>query len=73
MDYATEDDTAHAGSDYVAAAGTIRFAPGETEKTVTVGVLDDAHDEATETLRLRLSDPAYAHLTDAERGRSHHQ
>ena len=42
--YATRNGTATAGEDYVAAAGRLSFAPGETEKTITVAILDDSHD-----------------------------
>ena len=66
VDYATRDGTAQAGSDYTAASGTLRFAPGETAKTVTVAVLDDAHDEGSETLTLVLSNPSGAYLADGE-------
>ena len=62
--YATSDGTATAGSDYTAASGTLTFAAGETEKTVSVPVLDDAHDEGSETLTLTLSNPAGAYLAD---------
>ena len=55
VDYATSDDTATAGADYTATSGTLSFAAGETAKTVLVPVLDDAHDEGTETLTLTLS------------------
>ncbi len=34
--YATADDTALAGSDYVATSGTLTFAAGETSKTIQV-------------------------------------
>ena len=44
VDYATADASAHAGDDYTAASGTLRFAAGERSKTIEVGVLDDAHD-----------------------------
>jgi hypothetical protein len=37
--YATADGTATAGVNYVAASGTLTFAPGETTKTITVQVL----------------------------------
>ena len=66
VDYATRDGTAQAGSDYTAASGTLRFAPGETAKTVTVAVLDDSHDEGSETLTLVLSNPSGAYLADSE-------
>ena len=64
VDWATSDGTATAGSDYTAASGTLSFAAGESAKTVSVTVLDDAHDDAGETLTLRLSNATGAHLTD---------
>ena len=62
VDYATEDDTATAGADYTAMSGTLTFAAGETAKTVSVPVLDDAIDEGKETMRLKLSNPRGAYL-----------
>ena len=62
--YATSDGTATADSDYTAASGTLTFAAGETEKTVSVPVLDDAHDEGSETLTLTLSNASGAYLAD---------
>ena len=62
--YATSDGTATAGSDYTAASGTLTFAAGETAKTVSVPVLDDAHDEGSETLTLTLSNASGAYLED---------
>ena len=66
--YATRDGTATAGEDYERAAGTLAFAPGETEKRIEVAVLDDAHDEGEETLYVTLSAPSggNAWLADAE-------
>ena len=66
VDYATGDGSAEAGLDYEAASGTLRFAPGETAKTVSVTVLDDAHDEGEETMTLALSNPSGAYLADGE-------
>ena len=68
VDYATDDGTASAGSDYEAASGTLTFAPGETAKTVPVAVLNDAHDEGEETFTLTLSNAqgGNAWLKDAE-------
>ncbi len=62
--YATADGTARAGADYTRTRGTLKFAPGETLKTVRVPVLDDAHDEGEETLTLRLSKASRARLAD---------
>ena len=64
VDYATSDGTATARSDYTATNGTLSFAAGETEKTVSVPVLDDGHDEGSETLTLTLSNPSGAYLAD---------
>ena len=66
VDWATADGTAKAGEDYLADAGTLTFAPGETEKTVAVAVLDDAHDEGEETFVFTLSNASGAVLADAE-------
>ena len=62
--YATADGSATAGSDYTATSGTLTFAAGETAKTVSVPVLDDAHDEGEETLTLRLSAATGAVIAD---------
>ena len=62
--YATADGTATADSDYTAASGTLTFAAGEISKTVSVPVLDDAHDEGSETLTLTLSNASGAHIED---------
>ena len=62
VDYATKDGTAAAGADYTAASGTLTFAAGETAKTVSVALLDDAIDEGKETFRLKLSNPRGAYL-----------
>ena len=64
--YVTADGTAKSGSDYVAVQGAVRFAPGETSKTVAVAVLDDAHDDGSETMTLALSAPFGAELADGE-------
>ena len=56
--YATSDGTATAGSDYTAASGTLTFAAGDTTRTVSVAVLDDAHDEDDETVTFALSNPS---------------
>ncbi|MFL5341705.1 MAG: Calx-beta domain-containing protein, partial [Gemmataceae bacterium] len=43
VSFATADGTAIAGLDYVAASGTLTFAPGETTKTISVDILDPTY------------------------------
>ena len=68
VDYATVQGTgagaATEGSDYTRTSGTLTFAPGDTEETVSVPVLDDAHDEDSETMTLTLSNPVGARIAD---------
>ena len=65
VDYATSNGTATAGEDYVAQSGALTFAAGETAKTVEIEVLDDVHDEGTETMTLTLLNPSGARIADA--------
>ena len=66
VDWETSDGTATAGIDYEAVSGTLTFAAHQTERQVTVPVLDDAVDEADERFSLRLNNPVNALLGDAE-------
>ena len=66
VDYATADGTAKAGEDYTATYGILIFAAGETTKTVSVPILDDALDEGEETFTLRLSNATGARIGDGE-------
>ncbi|MFB9328114.1 Calx-beta domain-containing protein [Paenibacillus aurantiacus] len=58
VNYRTENLIAKAGVDYVAATGTLHFAPGETKKTVTVTLKDDALIEYVENFLFILSGPS---------------
>ena len=64
VDYATSNGTATAGADYTATTGTLSFAAGETTKMVSVSVLNDAHNEGSETLTLTLSNATGAVIAD---------
>ena len=64
--YATSDGTAVAGSDYTRTSGKLTFAPGETEQTITVPILDDAVSEPAETFTVTLSNPVNATVADDE-------
>jgi hypothetical protein len=57
VSYATSDGSAIDRSDYMAAIGTLRFAAGETSKTITVFIVDDRLGEGAEAFNLSLSNP----------------
>ncbi|HYP00162.1 MAG TPA: DUF4214 domain-containing protein [Pyrinomonadaceae bacterium] len=54
--------TAYARCDYATTVDTLSFAPGETQKTFTIPIVDDAHTEGTEEFPIRLDNPAGASL-----------
>lgn len=60
VDWTTADWTAAAPGDYVAASGTVTFAPGETAKSVPVSVKSDALYETDEILGVIFSNPTNA-------------
>ena len=62
VDYRTEDGTATAPEDYVAQSGRLTFAAGETRRTISIRMLDDALDEADEIFTVILSAPENARL-----------
>merc|ERR1719381_216536 len=55
VDYKTEDGTASSDGDYIEASGTLTFGPGETQKMVTLEVLDDDVFEDDEHFYTRIS------------------
>ena len=71
VDYETRDGSgskaAVAGEDYTETSGTLRFNPLETERTVTVPIIDDDEEDDGETFTLRLSNPQGARLRDGDR------
>lgn len=66
VNYTTADDTAKAGSDFVAKTGTLTFAPGVTQLSVDVAVIGDTKDEFNNSFLLKLSAPQGATLGTAE-------
>ena len=72
VDYETADGTgikaARAGLDYTETSGTLRFHSLKTERTVSVPITDDTHEDDGETFTLTLSNPRGARLRpdDAE-------
>jgi aryl-phospho-beta-D-glucosidase BglC (GH1 family) len=57
VSFTTANGTAIAGRDYVAASGTVSFAPGQTQATVTVTVLADPLATADLSFFVNLSNP----------------
>jgi lysophospholipase L1-like esterase len=49
---------AYARCDYATTVDTLHFAAGETQKTFTIPVVDDAHVEGTEEFSIRLNQPS---------------
>ncbi|XP_073497726.1 sodium/calcium exchanger 2 [Phyllobates terribilis] len=54
VDYKTEDGSANAGSDYEYSEGTLIFKPGEAQKELKIGIIDDDIFEEDEHFFVRL-------------------
>ena len=65
VDYATSDGTATAGADYTATSGTLTIGAGSSSGTIQVSVIDDEHNEGSETFTLTLSNASSGDLTDS--------
>jgi hypothetical protein len=66
VNYSTRDNSAQAGSDYIATSGILTFAPGELTKQITVQVIGDAVAEDIEVFFLDLASASGATIGDAE-------
>jgi Ca2+-binding RTX toxin-like protein len=67
VDYATADGTATvADNDYLPAAGTVTFLPGDTSENVTVTVSGDTNIEPDEDFFVNLSNPVNASIADGQ-------
>lgn len=65
VNYATNDGTATAGSDYASASGTLTIPEGALSGTIKVNIIDDeVFDEGHETFTIDLSNPVRAILAD---------
>jgi glucose/arabinose dehydrogenase len=66
VNYATANNTATAGSDYVTAGGTVTFTAGQTSQPISVTVNGDLADEPNETFLVNLSTPSNATIADTQ-------
>ncbi len=48
--------------DYISTLGTLKFAAGETSKTISILIVDDSYQEGPETFNVSLSNPTSASL-----------
>lgn len=66
VQYATANGLATAGSDYVAAGGTVNFTPGQVSQPVSITVNGDTIEEFNETFFVNLTNPTNANIGDAQ-------
>jgi hypothetical protein len=66
VNYATTDNTATAGDDYINAAGTLTFTPGQTSQPLNVGINGDVMNEDTVSFNVNLSSPDNATISDSQ-------
>lgn len=66
VDFATFDDTASNGLDYLETTGTLVFAEGQTSRTFAIPLLDDDRLEEVESVFLVLGNPAGGALIGAQ-------
>lgn len=66
VDYSTANASAIAGSDYTAASGTLTFTAGQTSKTISITILNDATVENNETFYVNLSNPVNCNITNSQ-------
>jgi hypothetical protein len=60
LNYFTVDGTATTINDYIAKAGTLTFAPGQTTQNIVIGINSDSQVESDENFDVRLTNPANA-------------
>ncbi len=66
VSYATANDTAVAGSDYVAKTGTLTIPAGQTSGTITILVNGDQISEPDELFYVNLSNPSVGTIIDGQ-------
>lgn len=62
VDFTTRNKSAVAGSDFTSKSGTLIFAAGELDKTISIEIIADIFKEADEQFEIVLSNPKNAKL-----------
>lgn len=66
VNYQTQEVNAGAGTDFIAASGTINLSPGEQMATISIEIIADTWKEGDEEFRVVLSNPTNATLVTSE-------
>lgn len=66
VQYATQNGTAIAGSDYVAKSGALSFSGSTTQRTVQITTIQDSAAESGESFFVNLSSPSGATISKAQ-------
>jgi hypothetical protein len=66
VNYATANNTASAGDDYINATGTLTFTPGQRSQTLSVGINGDVLNEDTVTFNVNLTAATNATISDGQ-------
>ena len=64
LSYNTADGTAKAPQDYIAASGSVTYAPGETAQTANLELVGDFYNEIKESFRIQISNVVNAVVLD---------
>jgi hypothetical protein len=65
LHYATADGTAHAGTDYTGASGTLTFNPGDLAVTLPITIQNDGQANGDEAFTVTLSNPTGGATVDS--------
>ncbi|MCU7923894.1 MAG: hypothetical protein KZQ88_14495, partial [Candidatus Thiodiazotropha sp. (ex Dulcina madagascariensis)] len=68
VDLTVESTTAVAGTDYNVTTGTLQFVDGESAKTVTVAIIDNAAVDGDRTLTFSLGNATGSAVIDSNNG-----
>ncbi len=65
VDYVIQGGTATPEQDFITQTGTLKFATGESEKTISVDIIGDTTEESDETFTLTINNPKNVKFADS--------